>query len=221
MSAPVANLLHGGCMVLFLFCTGSHNCIIACGPLLFYCRFIAYLLRATPFYPLWTTFYFVLLLSSTLFYNLLALSFTPCYSTSFYSVLLRFTLFYPLRTTFYSVLLYSTPRTFPSATPFYHSLTTFFYFVSVSLSVCFLTLIYCYPVPVLLFFSTYFASISLLLFSSSCRIIDLFEVVFIYIWLPFLASWTSSTAPFSSLFPVFSPPFHPVFCTLSSLFSPL
>lgn len=47
-----------------------------------------------------TTFYFVLLLSSTLFY--------------------------PLRTTFYSVLLYSTPRTFPSATPFYHSLTTFF-----------------------------------------------------------------------------------------------
>lgn len=111
--------------------------------LLFYCCFI--------------TFYSVLPRST-----LCELRFTPCYSTSCYTVLplvsyvlLRFTLFYSvlLRAfiSFHLVLL--------SATLFYPLRTTFFYFVSGLLLVRFLTLICCYPVPVLLLFSACFTVI--------------------------------------------------------------
>ena len=136
MYAPVTNLLHGECTMLFCFVQAVTIALLLVFFLAVLLRFYSLqdmfysvlhcstscelcftpcypvLLRFTLFYYLLATFYFVLLLRA----------FTSC----FYFVPLSATLFYPLRTTFYFVLLSVTPRTFLSSTPFYHLLTTFF-----------------------------------------------------------------------------------------------
>ncbi len=230
ISTPVANLLHGGRMMLFC----SVQTVTIALLLVFPCC-------STPFSPLQTTFYFVLF-SSTLLYNLLALSFTPCYPVLHRSTLCElhfyFMLFYfvLLRSTlFYSVLLRFTPRTLFSATPFYHSLTTFFTsFLAPCWSVFSLWFtviqyLFCiYSVSILhLFFPLHLSpSLRFLAFFMQnkpswirflCRIMSLTELAIVYIWLPFLDSWTVSTASFPSFFSI-----HPSISSCSfSLFSPL